>query len=156
MSTTLSERELRVQAREEALTEIEEVIVAWWTYPYDSSLGEEGVPFEYMTGALHERYVEIQRTDTERNHRRFARGNDRVRVLDVAIEFDAGNAQAELCVASDHEVVDVGTGEVVGSDDGVPGTARVFLERIEEVWRISEFILSRAVGENVECEMTEQ
>ncbi|MGI9616966.1 MAG: hypothetical protein ACR2QO_28880, partial [Acidimicrobiales bacterium] len=152
-SSTLSERDQRIQELQTAEAEIEQVIEAWWTYPYDTSAGEEGLPLEYTVNPLHDRYVANAQADTEAGQIRRARGGNELRIIDSDLAFEEGTAEARLCVAGDWEVVDAETGAELGGSDGVPGEAVVYLQSIDAEWKISEFLLSRATGDNVACDL---
>jgi hypothetical protein len=152
-TTTLSDREQRVHEIEAAEAEIEQVVEAWWTYPYDSSAGASGLPLEYTVNPLHDRYLADAAEDTAAGQIRRARGGNRVRIIETDLAFDDGEAEVRLCISGDWEVVDAETGAELQGSDGVPGEAVVYAESVDGEWKINEFFFSRAVGNNIDCEL---
>lgn len=152
-STVLSEREQRIQELQAAEAEIEQVIEAWWTYPYDTSAGEDGLPLEYTVNPIHDRYIANAAADTEAGQVRRARGGNMFRTIEIDLAFDEGTAEARVCISGDWELVAADTGAVLSSDDQVPGETVVQLELVSGEWKIGESIWSRALGNNIDCSL---
>ncbi len=143
-STTVSPEALRVAAKEE----IEAAIVGWWTYAWDTSLGEAGLPLEFVTGDLEERLRDVLAARTAAGEIQRSRGAEAVEVTSITVDLDAGRAEIEVCTRGDGEVVDAETGEVLGADDGDSWEGQAFAELTDEGWRVSDFYTDEENGGN--------
>ncbi len=154
-STTLSERELELREIAAAEAEISEVVEAWYTFDLDTSRGEAGLPLEFLTGPIRDRYAGL---DDDPSTIQRSRGGDRIEVLSVAVDLDQGLADVEACTSADHELVEADTGEVIAADDGDAWIGQIQLDRVDGVWLISDFFSDEAAaaagGEGRTCALS--
>lgn len=149
--TTSTETTLTELARAEAA--IEEAIVGWWTYPTDSSLGDEGLPLDYITGALFQRLRALNEQRTNAGEIQRSQGNPRVRIVGMQVDLDDGSAEVEVCTEGDDELVDAATGEVLAVDLAQAFSGSATVQRVGTEWKVADFFTSQAGDNPVECEI---
>ncbi|MCP3876891.1 MAG: hypothetical protein GY701_00630 [Sulfitobacter sp.] len=149
-STTLSAFEIR-QAAE---ADIEAVIKAWYTYPYDTSLGPDGMPLAYTTGPLHQRNQDLVARRADAGEIQRARGGSRIEVVSIRLDLEAGMADVDVCTLGDGELVDAETGEVLAADDGDSWEGEAHLILVAGQWLVEDFSSDQATGGN-ECVLSE-
>ena len=137
----------------EAEAEIEAAIVGWWTHDTDTSLGEAGLPLQFLTDPMRRRVAELgQRRDDDGNVQR-ARGNASIRLIDLRVELTAGQAEIDVCARGDDEVVDAESGEVLAADGDQAFIGLVFAELVEGEWKLRDFLSTQAGDDPEECEV---
>lgn len=145
-STTLSELEA-------AEAEIRQVVIEWYEFPLDYSLGEEGLGLEQTTGLLRQRIIEsAAQLEAEGQILRSA-APARIEIVTVDIELEDGMAEVEACTAASAELLDADTLEVINATDPAPSTSSFQLQLVEEEWKISEWVASGVEGTPIECEI---
>ena len=152
--TTLSDFQIEQAAIEAAEAEIETAVIGWYTYPYDTSLGEAGLPLEFATGPLYQRLVDLGESRTAAGEIQRSLGGDAIELVDIRVDLDDGIADIDVCSHGNHEVVDAETGDQVAldADESWEGQAQARL--VDGVWLIEDFSSDQANGGN-QCVLSE-
>jgi len=150
-ATTSTETTLSELAEAEAA--IEAAIVGWWTFPRDTSLGDDGQPLEYVTGSLFQR-IRGYTAELDRGGEIMrSRGREAVRIESFDIDIEAGTAEVDVCTQGDSEIFNAETGEVRAADVPTAFTGVVFAERVGPDWKLNDFFTSQAGEDPVECDV---
>jgi len=84
--TTLSEFEIEQAALAEAEAEITAAIEGWYTYPVDTSLGEAGLPLEFITGAVEQRLIDLAQARIAAGEIQRSRGGDTIEIFEIRVD----------------------------------------------------------------------
>ncbi len=146
-----------VPEEEKAEADIEELVTDWYLQPFDTSNGVGGNRTENLTGLLRQRIIELVDELTSRGELVRSGGGERIEVIGVEVDLEASTGAVDVCNGSDSEVVVIETEEVLSSDDpNSLSTGEFLVELTDDGWKIDEWYPSRATGDPVECEFTEQ
>ncbi len=137
----------------EAEAAIEAAIVGWWTFPRDSSLGDEGTPVEYITGAMFQRLKAINEQRTNAGEIQRSSGESKVRIVETELDLEAGSAKVDVCTLGLDELVDAATGDVLFTDVAIAFTGIVTAERVSDDWKVADFFTTQGSQDPVECEL---
>lgn len=149
-TTTLSEHEIAQAAIDEAKAEIEAVTIDWYTFPVDTSKGEDGMQFQAITGRLEQRMRDLQTSREAAGEIQRSRGADQIEVSDIRVDLEAGKATVDICTLGDHVLVDAETGEQLNADDGDSWEGEAFVVLLDGVWLVEDFYSAQKTGGN-EC-----
>lgn len=146
-ATTLSELET-------AEAEIRAIVIEWWQFPIDYSLGEEGLGLGPTTGLLRQRIVEFANQMASDGLTLRSAETARIEISDVEVNLDDGFAEVDACTGSSDETIDAETLEVLEVGDIEDTYSSVFqLQLIDGEWKISEWLPSGVDGPSIDCEI---
>ncbi len=151
---TLSDFEIEQAALAEAEVEITTAVEGWYTYPLDTSLGEEGLPLEFITGPVEQRLIDLAEARTAAGEIQRSRGGDTVEILDIRVDLEAGIADLDVCTLGDHVLVDAESGEQLAADDGDSWEGQAQARLVDGVWLIEDFFSDEENGGN-QCVLSE-
>ena len=152
--TTLSEFEIEQAALAEAEAEITAAIEGWYTYPVDTSLGEAGLPLEFITGAVEQRLIDLAQARIAAGEIQRSRGGDTIEIFEIRVDLEAGIADLDVCTLGDHVLVDAESGEELAADDGDSWEGQAQARLVDGVWLIEDFFSDQENGGN-QCVLSE-
>jgi hypothetical protein len=147
-TTTLSE----IEAAE---AEIRAIVIEWYTFPVDTSRGDEVLRAEQTTGLLRQRILEAAGQLEADGQILRSVGDARIEIAAVSVDLDKGIAEVDACTGSGSELVDADTLEVISGGGPITTSTSIFQLQLESgVWKINEWLPSELNGGAVACEVS--
>ncbi len=137
-TTTLSDAQLNNLAIDEAEAEVTRIVTEWWTFPYDTDLGEAGIPLEYITGVVRDRELAALLDDQEAGRRFYSHSESQISILSTGVDLVDKTGVVEFCGLGNTALTQPNGETTLPSGQAWRGTA--YLSLTELGWKVSEFI----------------
>ena len=151
-SSSLSRSELNEIAEAEAGQVIAAVVEGYWLFPVDTSLGDDGLPLDFVTGSLEERTLLFASSRSDGGQVVRSRGGEAIDILSMSVNLINENARATVCARPDVIILN-SKGEMVAEDVGNSIYAELDLVLVDGAWLIENFGPVAVEGET-ECVAT--